>query len=437
MEDIKAIEKSLASAGYVCGWHKPVECVGYIYVCVNRLFPGLVKIGYADDLEKRVRGLSNSSVPEPYHCYAAYRVVERLEDKALHHLIDELDPELRYATNKEFYTMEPDRAFSILTSIARISGTEDRLELNPLNDPYFSFSGSRPAPPSPITTPVLDSSEMDKLRTMLANGFNYKGMTMACDMVEKKFRWYQYRRTLPRGVGGSIHYEVWFKDNNIVDVCLHNEGSTDPRVKKPFANDLHAAAAGRTDLFLGRYSAKTVGVHITGRTAEDIYAEICEKMKQLYDLFQPIIDKYEKMYPVSQSYSNIDYAPLWKRLNALIEARGYHKVGKPLDKFRGDYFTVGCGIEEDVHLDVLAWKKGKMGMRIWYRDEAAHQLVESHKADIEAAVGSEVFWRKYCAYVWYDADWRSMSDAEIDKMLEDKTLPLIEKAKAVLSPFVK
>ena len=84
---------------------------GVIYILTNPSFPEYVKIGYADDLEKRVRGLSGTNVPEPYHCYAAYKVVERLEDKTLHQLIDGFDPNLRYDKGREFYTMSPERAY--------------------------------------------------------------------------------------------------------------------------------------------------------------------------------------------------------------------------------------------------------------------------------------------------------------------------------------
>ena len=137
LEEAREIEAKLKSSGYVNGWYKPTSHVGYIYILVNKLFPNMVKIGYANNLAKRVKDLSGTNLPEPYHCYASYKVTERLEDRVLHMLIDALDPDLRYDKSREFYTMEPERAYKILSAIARISGTEACLEKNPLNDAYF------------------------------------------------------------------------------------------------------------------------------------------------------------------------------------------------------------------------------------------------------------------------------------------------------------
>lgn len=131
------LEKELLKRGYVCGWHKPIHHVGSIYILVNPSFPKVVKIGYADDLEKRVRGLSGTNVPTPFHCYAAYKVTSRLTDKDVHKMIDVLNPGLRYDSGREFYTMSKEQAYTILYEIAKISGTMDALVKNPLNDSYF------------------------------------------------------------------------------------------------------------------------------------------------------------------------------------------------------------------------------------------------------------------------------------------------------------
>ena len=137
LKEANELESRLKSSGYVNGWHKPRTYVGCIYILVNKLFPNMVKIGYANNLAKRVKDLSGTNLPEPYHCYASYKVTERLEDIDLHNLIDDLDPELRYDKSREFYTMSPERAYKILSAIAKISGTVDCLEKNPLNDDYF------------------------------------------------------------------------------------------------------------------------------------------------------------------------------------------------------------------------------------------------------------------------------------------------------------
>lgn len=50
----------LRGRGYVLGWHRPVRYAGVVYVLVNPAFPSLVKIGYADDVERRMRSLNRN-----------------------------------------------------------------------------------------------------------------------------------------------------------------------------------------------------------------------------------------------------------------------------------------------------------------------------------------------------------------------------------------
>ena len=134
-------EAELKKRGYDYGWYKIEPYVGSIYILVNPAFPNLVKIGYADDVQKRMRSLnSNSGLPDPYHCYAIYKVRKRLEDLKLHGLIDSLDSSLRHAKNREFYEMDALKAYSVLSAIAQISGDEEQLIVNPFNDDYFSGS---------------------------------------------------------------------------------------------------------------------------------------------------------------------------------------------------------------------------------------------------------------------------------------------------------
>lgn len=132
-------EAELKKRGYDYGWYKIEPYVGSIYILVNPAFPNLVKLGYADDVLKRLRSLnSNSGLPDPYHCYAIYKVKKRLEDLKLHGLIDSLDSTLRHARNREFYEMDADKAYSVLSAIAQISGDEEQLIKNPFNDDYFT-----------------------------------------------------------------------------------------------------------------------------------------------------------------------------------------------------------------------------------------------------------------------------------------------------------
>ncbi len=109
---------------------------GVIYILTNPAFPTYVKIGYADDLEKRLKQLNSSeAVPFAFRVYATYEVEDRLTDKKLHSLIDQLNPELRSIDEfdgkkreREFFAMSAEEAYSIFECIAEISGTSSRLK---------------------------------------------------------------------------------------------------------------------------------------------------------------------------------------------------------------------------------------------------------------------------------------------------------------------
>lgn len=109
---------------------------GVIYILTNPSFPDFVKIGYAQDIEKRLKQLNRSeTIPFAFRVYAVYKVESKLTDKELHKLIDNLNPDLKTIENfdgkervKEFYAMSAEDAYGLLECIAKISGTEDRLQ---------------------------------------------------------------------------------------------------------------------------------------------------------------------------------------------------------------------------------------------------------------------------------------------------------------------
>lgn len=69
---------------------------GVIYILTNPSFPQYVKIGYADNVESRLKQLNNSEcIPFAFRIFATYEVEERLTDLKLHALIDQLNPNLR------------------------------------------------------------------------------------------------------------------------------------------------------------------------------------------------------------------------------------------------------------------------------------------------------------------------------------------------------
>lgn len=109
---------------------------GVIYVLTNPSFPEYVKIGYADNLERRLKQLNKSEcLPFAFRAYCVYEVESRLRDNDVHNLIDKLNPDLRAIETfdgkpriREFYNITAEDAYEILYSIASISGTTDKLK---------------------------------------------------------------------------------------------------------------------------------------------------------------------------------------------------------------------------------------------------------------------------------------------------------------------
>ena len=101
---------------------------GYIYIMTNPALLNMVKIGYATDVEERRKQLSTTALPYEYEIYAVYETPGHLEDKKLHKLIDNLNPDLRVSKNREFYVMTPEDAYGLLEAIAMISGSQDKLQ---------------------------------------------------------------------------------------------------------------------------------------------------------------------------------------------------------------------------------------------------------------------------------------------------------------------
>ena len=129
-----------------------MEKQGVIYILTNPSFPEFVKIGYADNIDRRLKELNRSEcIPFAFRVYATYEVSSRLSDLKIHTIIDKLNPNLRSIDNfngqkrvREFYAMSPEDAYAILEAIAEIHGCVDKLKLaNPSEEELVAEETAR------------------------------------------------------------------------------------------------------------------------------------------------------------------------------------------------------------------------------------------------------------------------------------------------------
>ena len=111
--------------------------MGYIYIMTNPSFENFVKIGYAENVERRLKEFNNSTVlPYSFRVYATYEVNSKLTDKKVHNIIDSLNPDLRSIETvdgkerkREFFSMTKEAAYDLLKAIAEINGLEKNLRI--------------------------------------------------------------------------------------------------------------------------------------------------------------------------------------------------------------------------------------------------------------------------------------------------------------------
>ena len=88
-----------------------------VYLLTNPTMPGLVKIGFANNLEERMRSLSGGTgVPLPFECFYACEVENKKEvESALH----EAFGDHRINPKREFFRINPSRIQAILKLLAK------------------------------------------------------------------------------------------------------------------------------------------------------------------------------------------------------------------------------------------------------------------------------------------------------------------------------
>lgn len=159
---------------------------GVIYILTNPSFPEYVKIGYAQDINKRVKSLNASSaVPFGFRVYAVYDVYHKLEDKKIHNIIDSINPELRSVDNingkerkREFFQMTKEQAYALFESIAEMSGTKDRLHLI-----------------KPTEDEMKEEQEASEIREILINRHHFKDIEFYSSLTNKNY----YTKTNEKG----------------------------------------------------------------------------------------------------------------------------------------------------------------------------------------------------------------------------------------------
>ncbi len=110
--------------------------MGVIYILTNPSFKEWVKIGYADDVNERVKQLnSNECTPFAFRIYATYEVNNRLMDKRMHTIIDKLNRNLRSIDEyngqrrvREFFAISPEDAYAIFEAMADIHDCRHKLK---------------------------------------------------------------------------------------------------------------------------------------------------------------------------------------------------------------------------------------------------------------------------------------------------------------------
>jgi hypothetical protein len=159
---------------------------GVIYILTNPSFPEYVKIGYADDVNERLKTLNTSpAIPFAFRVYATYEVDHKLEDKKVHKLIDTINPALRSVETvngktrkREFYQMSKEQAYTLFECIAEISGTKDRLHLIKATE-----------------NDIKEEQEASEIREMELNRHHFKDIEFHSTLTNK----YYYTKTSSQG----------------------------------------------------------------------------------------------------------------------------------------------------------------------------------------------------------------------------------------------
>ncbi len=82
-----------------------------VYVMTNEAMPGIIKIGYTDNVENRIKSLEGTALPLPFECHYAARVENA---KAIESTLHSLFSEYRIRQNREFFRLSPEKVVTAL-----------------------------------------------------------------------------------------------------------------------------------------------------------------------------------------------------------------------------------------------------------------------------------------------------------------------------------
>ena len=92
-----------------------------VYSLTNESMPEIIKIGFTDNLPRRLKDLDKTSTPLPFECYYA---VEVSDARAIEHLLHEAFNDKIVRERREFFYCTPEQAKSAL-KIAKVMGGKD------------------------------------------------------------------------------------------------------------------------------------------------------------------------------------------------------------------------------------------------------------------------------------------------------------------------
>ena len=110
-----------------------------VYILTNPSMQGWIKIGWTDDINKRLKSLNApTSIPLSFRVYATLEVENAYEvEQSIHTIFDNIDKTLHSIEKnekgkvrvREFFQISPEKAYIVLREIAKLTHNEKNLKL--------------------------------------------------------------------------------------------------------------------------------------------------------------------------------------------------------------------------------------------------------------------------------------------------------------------